>query len=50
MTINDQIEMKNYYNMILIEKQLKYKPDHQVKFVNMNILLVKKYYHLINNK
>ena len=27
--------------MILIEKQPKYRPSHQVKFVNMNILLVK---------
>ena len=49
MTINDQIrDEKN--NMILIEKQPKYQPYHQVKFINMNILLVKVYYHLINNK
>ena len=26
------------YNIILIEKELKYQPYHQVKFVNMNIL------------
>ena len=39
-----------YYNMILIEKQLKYQPYHHVIFRNMNILLVKIYYHLINNK
>ena len=44
-----RLEMKNY-NMILTEEQPKYPLDHQVKFVNMNILLVKIYYHLINNK
>ena len=49
MTINDQLRDENY-NMILIEKQPKYQPDRQVKFVNMNILLVKIYYHLINSK
>ena len=38
------------YNMISIEKQLKYQPYHQVKYVNTNILLVKIYYHLTNNK
>ena len=26
------------YNMILIDKQPKYQPYHQVKFLNMNIL------------
>ena len=40
MTINDQIRDKKY-NMILIEKQPKYQLYHQVKFVDMNILLVK---------
>ena len=35
-----RLEMKKY-NMILIQKQPKYRPYHQVKFVNMNILLVK---------
>ena len=49
MTINDQIRDENY-NMILIEKQLKYQLYHQTKFINMNILLVKTYCHLINNK
>ena len=38
------------YNRISIEKQLKYLLYHQVNSINMNILLVKKYYHLINNK
>ena len=41
-----RLEMKNY-NMISTEKPPKY---HQAKFLSMNILLVKKYYHLINNK
>ena len=47
MTINDQIrdEIED-----IIEKQLKYQLYHQVKFINMNILLMKIYYHLINNK
>ena len=49
MTINDQIREEKY-NMILTEKQLKYQPYHRVKFVNMNIFLMKIYYHLISNK
>ena len=49
MTINDQIKDENC-NMILIEKQLKYQLYHQVKFINMNILLVNIYYHPINSK
>ena len=44
-----RLGMKNY-STILIEKQLKYQPYHLVKFTNMNILLVKIYYHPINNK
>ena len=44
-----RLEMKNYF-MILIEKQLKYQPYHQIKFINMNTSPVKIYYHLINNK
>ena len=40
-----RLEMKNY-SMILIEKQLKYQLYHHVKFINMNILLVKIYHHL----
>ena len=50
MTINDQIRDKKNYSIILIEKQPKYQLYHQVKFVNMNILLVKIYYDLISNK
>ena len=44
-----RLEMKNC-NIILIEKQLKYQLYHQTKSVSMNILLLNKYYHLINNK
>ena len=44
-----KLEMKNY-STILIEKQPKYQLYHQVKLINMNILLVKVYYHLISNK
>ena len=36
--------------MILMEKQLKYQHYHQVKFINMNILLVEIYYHLISKE
>ena len=35
-----RLEMKNY-NIILIEKLPKYHLYYQVKFINMNILLVK---------
>ena len=38
-----RLEMKNY-NMILIERQPKSQPDHQVKFRSMIILWVKNYY------
>ena len=44
-----RLEMK-IYNMILIERQSKYQLYHQAKLISMNILLVKKYYRLINNK
>ena len=44
-----KLEMKNY-SMILVERQLKYQLYHQVKFIDMNILLVKIYYYLINSK
>ena len=49
MTIEDQIKDENY-NMTLIEKLRKYQPYHQVKLINMNTLLVKKYYHRINSE
>ena len=35
------------FDMILTEKQQKYQHNLQVKLINMNILQVKKYYHLI---
>ena len=41
-----KLKMKSY-NIKLIEKQQKYLLYHQVNFINMNILLVKIYYHLI---
>ena len=41
-----RLEMKNY-KIILTEKQLRYQLYHQSKFINMNVLLVKMYYHLI---
>ena len=56
MTIEDQIkdEKLQYYNItkttILIEKLRKYLLYHQVNLINMNALLVKKYYHRINSK
>ena len=43
-----RLEMKNY-NTILKGKQLKYRLNHQETFVNMIILLVKRYYHSISN-
>ena len=49
MTINDQIrDEKLQYN--INRDAAKYQLYHLVKFINMNILLVKIYYHLINNK
>ena len=35
--------------LILIERQQRYQLYHQAKLINMNTLLVKKYYHRINN-
>ena len=49
MTIEDQIKDENY-NMTLIERPRKYQLYHQVKWISMNILLVKKCYHQINGK
>ena len=49
MTIDDQIrDEKLQYD--INEKQLKYLHYDQIKLVNMNTLLVKIYYHQINNK
>ena len=41
-----KLRMKND-NTILTEKQQKYQHYHQAKLINMNILQVKKYCHLI---
>ena len=41
MTIDDKLEIKNTK---LTERQQKYQHYHQEHFINMNILLVKKYY------
>ena len=56
MTINDKsrqlmtrLEMKNY-NIVSTEKLPTYQLYHQAKLIGINILLVKNYYHLINNK
>ena len=49
MTIEDQIkDEKLQYD--IIEKLRKYLLYHQVKLINMNTFLVKKYYHRIKNK
>ena len=44
-----RLKMKNY-NMILIEKLQKYMPNQQTKLISINILQMKKYYHLIKSK
>ena len=44
-----KLKMKSC-NMTLIEKQQKYLLYHQENFINMSNLLVKIYFHLINNK
>ena len=43
------LKMKRY-NMILIDKLQKYQPYHQAKLISMNMLQVKKYYLLTENK
>ena len=49
MTIEDQMkDEKLQYE--LIERLRKYQLYHQVKLINMNTFLVKKYYSRINNK
>ena len=51
MTINDQIrDEKPQFDINRYEKLPKYQPYHQAKLVSMNVLLVKRYYHLIKNK
>ena len=49
MTIEDQIkDEKLQYD--INREAAKYQLYHQVKLISMNILLAKRYYHLINNK
>ena len=49
MTIEDQIrDEKLQYD--IHREAAKYRLYHQVKLISMNILLVKKYCHLINSK
>ena len=49
MTIEDQIKDKKL-QITLIERLQKYQLYHQVKLISINILMVKKYYHLVNSK
>ena len=50
MTIEDQIKDEKLQYDINREAALSYQLYHQAKLISMNILLVKRYYHLINNK
>ena len=56
MTINDQIRHEklqydvNRVNINVFSCLLKYQLYYQVNLINMSILPVKIYYHLINNK
>ena len=49
MTIEDQIKDEKL-QYALIEKLRKHLLYHQAKLINMNTLLVKKYYRRINSK
>ena len=49
MTVEDEIRMRKY-NMTLIQRLQKYLFYHETKLIRMNILLVKKYYHLMTSK
>ena len=49
MTIEDQIkDEKLQYD--INREAAKHQLYHQAKLISMNILLMKRYYHLINNK
>ena len=50
MVIVDRIKDKKNCNAILTEKHQNYQLYHQVKLININILQVKKYYFLIEDK
>ena len=47
MTIEGKIRDEKLQTTILTEKQQKHQHYHQVKLINMDIFLVKKYYLLI---
>ena len=49
MTTEDRIKDEKLQHDIN-RRQQKYQLYHQAKLMNMNFLLVKRYYHLINNK
>ena len=48
MTIDDKI--KENWNMTLAEKQQKYQHYYLEKVIKMNVIQVKKYYHLIKEE
>ena len=50
MAIDDKVRDEKHCRMMLTEKQQKYQHYHQVRFVNMNILQVKKYNVSIKGK
>ena len=50
MAIDDKVRDEKHCCMVLTEKQQKYQRYHQVRFINMNILQVKKYYVSIKGK
>ena len=51
MTIEDQIkDQKLQYDINREAANQLCQLYHQVNLINMNILLVKRYYHLVNNK
>ena len=50
MTIEDQIKDEKLQYDINREKLRKYQHYHQVNLININTLLVKKYYRRINSK
>ena len=50
MTIDDEIRDEKIQFDINRETARKYSPYHRVKMISTNILLVKKYYHLIKGK
>ena len=47
MTTDDKIRDENNTTSISTEKQKKYQDYHKINFISINLLQVKKYYHLI---